>query len=344
MDRWWECLPTGRVAYLDGASPQALLLAMEPLPDGAPAVAVYDDPTPRASPAQIVAAILDQLEEVALDRFPAWLPEAEGMTAAGGAGLPAVRALARRLASTGPHFGPFLADLAQRALARDRTRSARFAAEVRAEGLARVLAASYRRTDAALVVRMPDSPSPEAQQALVAAGEWLAHRAGLAVWLTGPPPVAADWVATVPVRLPDGVAGLVSVPPKSADRSAQPTIHYPPIVGRPRMDSQAELALEAALAPHPWAAGREWNQVYQEHPLANRICPDLLWREARLVVEIDGPEHFTELTYAADRRRDDRLQAAGFTVLRFTNAQVLNDTQTVVSQIARILEQRRRGD
>jgi very-short-patch-repair endonuclease len=205
-----------------------------------------------------------------------------------------------------------------------------FAPEVRAAGLSRVLAESSRRPRLALLVSVPDNLPATSERVLVGACEWLAHRGQLSVCLIGARPAAADWIETV----------TVSAPPPANDRP--PPLTYPALAGKPHPASLAEKALEAALALRPWAVGREWNQTYQPHALANRICPDLLWRAERLVVEVDGPEHYGGLKYADDRHRDMELQFAGFAVLRFMSSQVLNDTQTVVSHIERFLMARRR--
>jgi very-short-patch-repair endonuclease len=57
---------------------------------------------------------------------------------------------------------------------------------------------------------------------------------------------------------------------------------------------------------------------------------DFLWPSFKLVVETDGlTYHRTPAQQAADRRRDQVLTAAGFTVLRFTNAQVRDEPLVV---------------
>jgi very-short-patch-repair endonuclease len=262
--------------------------------------------------------------------FPAWLPGTHDIDGFGGANVAAARALARHLAARTPHFAPFLADLAERALTRAPT-AVEFAPEVRAAGLARVLAESSRRPRLALLVGVPDDLPATAERVLVGACEWLAHRGQVSVCLIGARPATADWIETVAVSPPQPAKGRQPPPPTCPARA-----------GKPHPASLAEKALEAALALRPWAVGREWNQTYQPHALANRICPDLLWRAERLVVEVDGPEHYGGLKYADDRRRDMELQFAGFAVLRFMNAQVLNDTQTVISHIERFLIARRR--
>ncbi|HEU4658061.1 MAG TPA: type IV toxin-antitoxin system AbiEi family antitoxin domain-containing protein [Capillimicrobium sp.] len=65
---------------------------------------------------------------------------------------------------------------------------------------------------------------------------------------------------------------------------------------------------------------------------------DLLWRDAKLVVELDGRAfHGDGVAFERDRRRDANLQAAGFRVLRFTWRQVASDGAWVADRIATML-------
>ncbi|WP_246567852.1 endonuclease domain-containing protein [Polymorphospora rubra] len=356
-------------------SADLVAVAVDPLPDGAPTIVVYrpGPSTAADSPATLVDAILAELERAALDLFPAWLPDAAGITGAGGAHVAAVRVLARRAAATSDHFGPFLADLAAAALTRRPppvgppgdpgpgpgrpVRAGRFAVEVRATGLARVLAATFGRARTAVVVDVPEEWPVGQAEALVAAGEWLADRGGFGVWLTGAVPATVDHLPAVTVPLPDvaSAAGPDPAPgpdpaarprPEEAGPATGPTVPdrlvVPAVAGRPRADSPAELALEAALSATTWAAGRTWNPTYQSG-LAPPVRVDLLWSAERCVVEIDGPEHRSAVRFAADRQRDVRLQLDGYAVLRFTNAQVLHDVRMVTAQIERFLLGRRRS-
>lgn len=353
----WARLPTGRVVSLADVPPDAVTLLLDPLPADAPAVITYFAKSAH-SVIEMVSSVLAELETAALRLFPAWLPEAEGITGPQGAGAGAVRALALRVGATTHHFGHFLADLAERALERagaraleragtapagTARRTAGFASEVRAAGLARVLAASYGRERAAILVQVPGGLSPVAEEVLVAGCEWLAHRGGFGVWLTGAPLLATDRVEAVPVRLPAELTDLLRTARAAPAPPEPPALRYPPVAGRPHPGSAAEQALEAALAPHAWAEGREWNQTHRPHPLANPVRVDLLWRRERCVVEIDGPEHREPLRFAADRQRDVHLQLRGYAVLRFTNDQVLTDVTTVVRQLERFLRGRRLG-
>ena len=66
-----------------------------------------------------------------------------------------------------------------------------------------------------------------------------------------------------------------------------------------------------------------------------RYIADFACIEAKLIVELDGGQH-QDNDY--DVQRDAELKALGFTVLRFWNNQVLQETQAVLAEILRVLE------
>ncbi len=72
----------------------------------------------------------------------------------------------------------------------------------------------------------------------------------------------------------------------------------------------------------------------RQMPVGPYFC-DFLCRQAKLVVELDGYSH--DLSVAADERRDHFLRAQGFHVLRFTNAEVEQNVEGVVSAISAAL-------
>ncbi|MFC0863240.1 endonuclease domain-containing protein [Sphaerimonospora cavernae] len=341
MARTWAQLPTGRVVRLGGVSTETITLALEPLPDDAPAIVTYAPP-PTTSVSNLVTTLLAEFETAAVELFPSWLPGAEGITGPGGASIPAVRALALRTASASRHFGPFLADLAEQALGSTARTDGKFPHEIRALGLARVLASSFHRDQAAILMRVPQGLSPVGEDILVASSEWLADRGGFGVWLTGAPLTSVDRVETAVLDLPDSentpATGDLAYP---KDPSA--VLRFPAVAGMPHPASRAEKALEAALNSRPWAAGRAWNQTHLSSPLAPTVRIDLLWRTERCAVEIDGPEHRGEDAYEADHRRDVRLQLDGYAVLRFTNKQIMNEIDLVLHQLERFLKSRRSG-
>jgi very-short-patch-repair endonuclease len=64
----------------------------------------------------------------------------------------------------------------------------------------------------------------------------------------------------------------------------------------------------------------------------------MLWREARLIVELDGRDaHSTAAQLAADRRRQAKLEARGYTVVRSTWAQVRFEGEAVAAELRRRL-------
>jgi hypothetical protein len=283
----WARLPAGRVVRLDGPAAQALELILDPPPPGAPAVVTYRVAAIRST-LDLVEEILRELEQVAVEVFPAWLPEAAGITAPGGAGVAALRSLALRRGTSTGHFGPFLADLAEQALRRSGRRS-RFPVEVRAAGLARVLTAAFGRDSTALRLHATATLCPGGEERLVAAAEWLAQHAGLGVWLTGADLTGVDRVPTVTIPVPSDLlpSDLLPVVPGSDDllpagrwpSGPRPAVRatYPAVAGRPHPASTTELALEVALTACPWAVGRVWNQTYQSLTLTNPIRVDLCW-------------------------------------------------------------------
>jgi very-short-patch-repair endonuclease len=65
---------------------------------------------------------------------------------------------------------------------------------------------------------------------------------------------------------------------------------------------------------------------------------DFVCIAAGLVVEIDGDTHGTDLAISNDAVRDDYLRGRGFTVLRFSNQDVLTNAEGVFSRVAAHLE------
>jgi hypothetical protein len=69
---------------------------------------------------------------------------------------------------------------------------------------------------------------------------------------------------------------------------------------------------------------------------------DAVWFDQKIVVELDGhAAHNTPTAMEDDRRRDLELRAAGFTVLRYTWAQVTQEPELVVAELRRLIPSRR---
>jgi very-short-patch-repair endonuclease len=68
---------------------------------------------------------------------------------------------------------------------------------------------------------------------------------------------------------------------------------------------------------------------------------DLLWPDLKLIVEVDGYQsHGTRGAFERDRRRDARLQAAGFMVIRVTAREIEYRPWAVIAQLAQAIHQR----
>jgi very-short-patch-repair endonuclease len=62
--------------------------------------------------------------------------------------------------------------------------------------------------------------------------------------------------------------------------------------------------------------------------------------KARLVIELDGGQHFENEYQKRDKIRDDYLNSLGLMVLRFDNRQVLKEMGLVLEEINRVVEER----
>jgi very-short-patch-repair endonuclease len=74
----------------------------------------------------------------------------------------------------------------------------------------------------------------------------------------------------------------------------------------------------------------------RQHQFGDYIA-DFYCREAQLVIECDGSAHNANESWHHDQERDAYMIAQGLHVLRFTNTEVLKDTDTVLAKIVRYL-------
>ncbi len=58
---------------------------------------------------------------------------------------------------------------------------------------------------------------------------------------------------------------------------------------------------------------------------------------AKLVIEVDGGQHYTGGAIENDNRRDSYLMSLGLKVLRFTNVDVLENIEGVVEKIIEVI-------
>jgi very-short-patch-repair endonuclease len=72
----------------------------------------------------------------------------------------------------------------------------------------------------------------------------------------------------------------------------------------------------------------------RQHPLGPYIV-DFYCASRRLAVELDGGQHFTAEGKAYDQWRTDYLASRGVQVLRFTNLDLLTNTEAVLEELWR---------
>ena len=82
----------------------------------------------------------------------------------------------------------------------------------------------------------------------------------------------------------------------------------------------------------------------RQHSLGSYVV-DFYAPEIRLVIEIDGDSHFDhEHARTKDAIRDGTLAADRILVLRFTNPEVMRETDAVCARIAEVVSGRLRRD
>ena len=81
-------------------------------------------------------------------------------------------------------------------------------------------------------------------------------------------------------------------------------------------------------------------QFYRQKPLLSYIV-DFYCPAAKLVIELDGSQHFEADHLIKDQSRDVDLANTGLQVLRFNNRQVLLEMQAVLEVINETVEKRK---
>lgn len=169
--------------------------------------------------------------------------------------------------------------------------------------------------------------------------------ARIAVWL------ATTTAARVAVLAPIGLAthselesisyGAVVVHhpvllPELIDETAKTTLWS--MRGRPHPFSPGEQLLAKHLAQDAELASLfEYNE-YIDTVCHSRCWVDLLWRAARLVIEIDGYRgHSSRIGFHQDRQRDYELLLSGYQVLRLPHDDVIKDVKGVLTKIRNVV-------
>jgi very-short-patch-repair endonuclease len=114
-------------------------------------------------------------------------------------------------------------------------------------------------------------------------------------------------------------------------------VNHPPIVKRARALRRAQTDPERLL----WSKLRnrllDGAKFRRQEPLQGFVV-DFCCLEKRLVIELDGDQHGREPVASRDARRTLALNQLGFRVIRFGNAQVWRELESVLDTIYEALQ------
>lgn len=147
-------------------------------------------------------------------------------------------------------------------------------------------------------------------------------------------PPGARHQPSLETRTKPALASQAAEDPRTVDA---PHVSVGPIRGKPHPKSYVEQRVHQSIqADSALAALFEFNQRLL--PQDPELCiVDLVWRQGRLVVELDGDDHHNRQKYQRDRERDYRLTLHGYTVLRITNMEVIVDVELAMAKIRSIV-------
>jgi very-short-patch-repair endonuclease len=97
----------------------------------------------------------------------------------------------------------------------------------------------------------------------------------------------------------------------------------------PRNSTEAERVLWSELRDHRL----EGTSFRRQVPIQNYIA-DFVCHAAKLVIELDGGQHFSDEGERADGKRSAVIEAEGFRVLRFSNRDVMTNRTGALETIA----------
>lgn len=335
--------PRGRVGAVLGADVSSIREQIECAKDTADKSFVFFVQPSAFSPAEkIIEQTLNGLANIALNCWPHWYLDSNFSDYRGGTlGRELAQIQLERIAENEPEISR---NWTLAALARTERglppRVPGIAREVEIAQLWRTI----RPQGLVLTFAIWRLPSDDEATALVQALEWIARHSSLAV------------VALFPQKVADGSplerilygAPVFEGTPVSSSEVPSEAIGSPdsvwmgPVRGKPHPLSPSEQRMAKMLARDEELAPLfAFNQLI-ETPHNARYRVDLLWQIGRLIVEIDGyADHSARKQFAADRHRDYELLLSGYTVLRLTSEEVVQDVEKAVEKIRDVVKLRR---
>jgi very-short-patch-repair endonuclease len=102
-----------------------------------------------------------------------------------------------------------------------------------------------------------------------------------------------------------------------------------------KSSTDAERILWSELRDHRLNGASFRRQVPIENYIADFVC-----HAAKLAIELDGGQHYSNAGERADARRSTVIEARGFKVLRFGNLDVMTNRAGVLETIAAAIAER----
>ena len=120
----------------------------------------------------------------------------------------------------------------------------------------------------------------------------------------------------------------------------------------PKDDSPAKLnmarALRREMTPHE---RKLWYLFLRKYPvkiykqrIIGKYIVDFYCASARLVIEIDGSQHYEDFGMVSDLGRTEVLESYGLKVVRYSNREIDREFSAVCEDIDRLIRQRRITD
>jgi len=98
-------------------------------------------------------------------------------------------------------------------------------------------------------------------------------------------------------------------------------------------------AAEAKLWKHLWRIPIEGTHFRRQVPI-RRYFADFTCHQIGLIIELDGSQHADEAARRYDAERTSYLENEGYHVVRFWNAEVMDEIEAVLDTIFAIVQQR----
>ena len=86
---------------------------------------------------------------------------------------------------------------------------------------------------------------------------------------------------------------------------------------------------EACLWKYALRAGMMKGYSFKRQRPVLKYIADFMCQDLMLIIEVDGLTHTWQETIVKDEKREEELRKTGFTVLRFSDYDVLNDMENV---------------